>query len=169
MAKDAEHWEAVEEAAELLLEGERQKALSELRRVLKDDPRNPYGYFYLATALYEIDRLEASRDAFRAAATLSPDYVGAHVGLSHVLRQLGEHREALEVAEAARKRFADDGDLMYALALALAALGERAKATKMLKRYLRTNPELEVQLEVRGTIDALAQGLEGDPFELAPR
>jgi tetratricopeptide (TPR) repeat protein len=167
MGRDAEHWTAVEEAAELLIEGEAAKAITLLRDVLAGDPKNPYGFFYLATALYEIERFDAARDAYRAAVTLAPDYVGARVGLSHTHRQLHAYVEAVEAAEQALKRVPDDGEALYAAGLACASLGDRSKATKFLKKFLKTDPELEVQLEARGLIEMLAQGHEGDPFNLA--
>ena len=138
MDVDADNFAAVEDATELLLEGETQSAIEALREVLRINPKNSYGFFYLATALYELERLDASRDAFRAAATLSPGYLGAWVGLSHVLRQLGEHNEALEAANEALKRAADDGDALYAAAMAHASLGERAKARRLLEKYLNS-------------------------------
>jgi tetratricopeptide (TPR) repeat protein len=166
MGREAERWDAVEEAAELLLEGEPQRALGQLRDVLRDDPENAYGFFYLATALYEIERYDAARDAFRAAVTLSPEYMGARVGLSHTLLRLGDAREALTVAEETLARVADDGDSFYAAGCAAAALGERASARKWFTKFLKSKPELETQLEVQGFIDLLAQGNEGDPLRL---
>ncbi|MCA9625744.1 MAG: tetratricopeptide repeat protein [Myxococcales bacterium] len=167
MDRDAERWAAVEEATELLLEGEPQAALGELRAALDADPQNAYAYQYLGVALFELERFEAARDAYRAAVTLSPDYLAAWVGLSHALRQAGDDREAAAAANAALERFPDDGDALYAAGLAEAACGRRSVARKHLLAFLATKPELEVQLEVRGVLEMLAKGHEGDPFRQA--
>ncbi len=53
-AKDRAHWEAVDEATELLHEERYREALVALRDVAKRDPRNPYAYYFLAVALFEM-------------------------------------------------------------------------------------------------------------------
>ncbi|NUQ77025.1 MAG: tetratricopeptide repeat protein, partial [Polyangiaceae bacterium] len=88
-AGGGDHWDAVEEATELLIEERYVEALIELRRVIKNDPKNPYAFNYLGVALFETGELEAARDAYRAAIRLAPDYLAARVGLSHALRTLG--------------------------------------------------------------------------------
>src|SRR5947209_4148104 len=79
--RDTKHWEAVEEAIELLNEQRAVEAILELRRVIQDDPRNPYAFRFLGTALFDSEELEASRDAYRAAVALAPKYLGARVHL----------------------------------------------------------------------------------------
>src|SRR6185312_1062316 len=93
--RDATAWEAVEEATELLGEGRVPEAMVALRDVIKAQPNNAYAYNYLGVAFFEIKNLEAARDAYRAAVRLAPDYLGARVALSHVLRMAGEPDAAL--------------------------------------------------------------------------
>jgi tetratricopeptide (TPR) repeat protein len=163
--RDTAFWEAVEEATELLQEGRHQDALLHLRDVIKAQPNNHYAYHYLGLAFYELQQMEAARDAYRAAVRLAPSYLGARVALSHVLRQLGDARAALSEAQEALKRFPSDGDAMHASALANAALGHRKVAKKQLEGYLGTNPEYEVQQEVRQILEMLGLGDEGDPVD----
>ena len=67
MDRDAAHWEAVEEAAELMHEERFHEALARARdAVLKADPTNSYAFFFLGQALYEVGELEPARDAYRA-------------------------------------------------------------------------------------------------------
>ncbi len=166
MPTDAEHWEAVEEATELLVEGSFQAGLEALRDVLKKDPRNPYAYHFLGTALFELRKLEPARDAYRAALRLSPSYLAARVALSHVLRLLGDLDGALEQAEQAVRRFPGDGAAQHAAGLALAAKGQRRAARQHLERFLGTNPELEAQLEVRSILEMLGLGDDDEPLEV---
>jgi tetratricopeptide (TPR) repeat protein len=164
---DQQCWEAVEEATELLIEGEFTRALECLRAVIQSNARNHYAYFHLASTLFELKRFEPARDAYRAAVMLSPTYLGARVGLSHTLRLLGDFDGARAEAEQALRQFPDDGDALYAAALALAASGDRRSAIPMFQRFLETGPELEAQLEVRGIIEMLTGAPEDGPFELA--
>jgi tetratricopeptide (TPR) repeat protein len=157
MSDDERRWAAVEEATELLMEGEHARALEELRGVLERDPNNAYAYHYLGVAFYELGKLDAARDAYRAAVTLAPNYLAARVALSNTLRQLSEHGEALSEAIEALGRFPDDGDALHAAGLAHAARGDKRKAIQYLERFLATEPELEAALEVRGLIDLLAK------------
>lgn len=163
---DARKWEAVEEATELMAEERYIEALIVLRRVIKADPHNAYAFFFLGTALYETGEHEAARDAYRAAVRESPNYLGARVALSHVLRQLGDADGALSQANEALRRFPGDGEAMHAAGLAYAAKGNRKAARKHLEGFLTTNPELESQLEVKQILEMLGLGDDNEPLEL---
>ncbi|AKT39365.1 uncharacterized protein CMC5_035120 [Chondromyces crocatus] len=164
-SKDAAHWEAVEEATELLQERKYHEALSTLRDVIQRDAANAYAYFFVGQAMWELEQLEPARDAYRAAVQLAPDYLGARVSLSHALRRLGDHQAAVGQAQEARRRFPDDPDALYALGMAHAALGQRFLARKHLQGYLATNPEVEAKQEVQQILETLGIGGEGEPIE----
>jgi Flp pilus assembly protein TadD len=165
-SKDTAYWEAVEEATELLQEGQVPMAMLSLRDVIKAQPNNPYAYNYLGVAFFEIKNLEGARDAYRAAVRLAPSYLGARLSLSHVLRQLGDADGALREAREILKRFPKDGEAMHAAGLALAAKGQRKEAKAKLEGFLASGPELEAQLEVRQVLQMLGLGDEGDPLDV---
>ena len=81
---DAEHWAQVEDAVETLHEQQPFEAIVALRKVLKEHPRNPYAYHWLGVCLFETGELEAARDAYKAALSISPTFLGARIHLSHV-------------------------------------------------------------------------------------
>src|SRR5262245_40806969 len=164
-ARDRKHWEAVEEAIELIREQRWPDALLALREVIKAEPANPYAYHHLGTALYETAQLEPARDAYKAAIRLAPDYLGARVSLSHVLRALGDAQGALAQAKEALRRFPKDGEEMYAAGLANAAKGNRKAARQELEGFLGQNPEREAANEVRQVLDMRGPGEEGEPVE----
>jgi tetratricopeptide (TPR) repeat protein len=164
-AADAAHWEAVEEAAELLQEQRFQEALVALRDVIKASPSNPYAYNLLGHALYELAQIEPARDAYRAAVRLSPDFLGARVALSNVLRRLGDTEGAIAQAKEALRRFPKDGEAMHAMGLAYAARGNRALARKHLQGFLDSSPELEAAMEVRQVLEMLGIGHEDEPIQ----
>jgi Flp pilus assembly protein TadD len=149
---DAKHWEAVEEAAELLHEERFQEALYALRDVVAEDPRNPYAYQFLGIALFETGQIEAARDAYRAAVKLAPTYLGARVSLSHVLRMLGDLRGAIAEAEHALERSPADNDALHAAGLAHAARGDAKAARPYFEAFLAGNPEFEAATEVRAIL-----------------
>jgi tetratricopeptide (TPR) repeat protein len=163
-ARDAAHWDAVEEAAELLQEERYPDALVALREVLRADPRNPYAYHYLGVAFFETAQREAARDAYRAALRLSPSYLGARIGLSHTLRILGDIEGALREAKEAQRRFPKDADAMHAAGLAHAARGDREAARRNLQGFLASSPEFEAATEVRAVLEML--GLGDGPVEI---
>ena len=165
MARDERHWDAVEEATELLVEGRFEDGLRALRNIVRRDPSNPYAYHLIGTALFELKQLEPARDAYRAALRLAPDYLAAHVALSHVLRLLGDVDGALEQANEALDRFPKDGAALHAAGLAHAAKGQRRHARERFEGYLATKPELEAELEVRSILKMLGLGPDDDPVE----
>lgn len=146
---DARFWGEVEEAAELVHDDQPLAALVELRKVVATSPKNPYAYHWMGVALYEAGQLEPARDAYRAALTLSPQYLGARIHLSHTLRQLGDARGAVQEAEAARRQAPEDPEVWHALGLSLLARGDKDGARRWLMAFLDSTPELEVSLEVR--------------------
>jgi Flp pilus assembly protein TadD len=162
---DAKHWAEVEEASELLHDGQLVDALSALRDVVKASPKNPYAFQLLGIALFEAGELEAARDAYRAALTLAPQYLGARVHLSHVLRMLKDVRGAILQAEEARRQAPQDPEVWHALGMAHAQRGDRESARKYLEAYLGSNPELEVAAEVRGVLAQMGPRKESDDDE----
>jgi Flp pilus assembly protein TadD len=164
--RDHQHWEAVEEASELLVEERFEDALRELKKTIEADPNNPYAYQLLGTTLWELEQIEPARDAFKAAVLVAPEFLAARVGLSHALRKLGDLGEAEREARVALARFPGDGEALHALGMVQAARGDRRGAKQSLEAYLATKPELESTIEVRSVLEMLDLGDEGDPLEL---
>lgn len=148
-------WEAIEEAVELLHEEAFHPALTVLHEALKADPKNYYAYHFLGVALYEMKELEGSRDAFRACVKLAPQYLGASIALANVLRELGDPKAALQEALRAQSISNEDGDVLHAVGMAYAALGERVLARRYLNAFMTKKPEFEVGVEVQGILDAM--------------
>lgn len=157
-ARDRAHWEAVDDATELLREGAYEEALTQLRDVIKADPHNPYAYYFSGVGLWELSQLEPARDAFRAAVAISPGYVGARASLAAVLHRLGDHAAAVREGESALRVAPESPDALYAVGQAYLALGDRDAAAHYLERFVRTKPEYEVGVEVAETLELLRQG-----------
>lgn len=157
MKKDdsGDRWDAAQEGAELLREGEVDRAIDELERVVADDPSNEYGFFFLGSAHFEKQRFEKAMKAYLRALEIAPDYLGALVHLGHTLRMLGKYGEAMRVAREALERSSDDPDALYLLAMVHYARGEKAAAVKYLELFLATRPELEAANEAEGLLRML--------------
>jgi Tfp pilus assembly protein PilF len=149
---DKAYWDAVEEATELLHEERFREALVLLRDVAARTPKNPYAYYFMGIGLFEIGELEAARDAYRACLKVAPDHLGARVALSHVLRQLGDAKEAIKEGAQALSQAPGDGEALHAVGLAYLERGDDAAARKYLEAFLGTKPELEVAVEVRAIL-----------------
>lgn len=161
MDRDAAHWEAVEEAVELLHEERFREALEVLREVLKADPTNAYAFFFTGQGLYEAGEMEPARDAYRACLAQAPAHLGARIALTHVERKLGRHREAIKEGMIAVEQAPTDGDALYAVGLAYAARGDDAAARRYLEAYLRAKPELETRMEVEAILAAMGNDNRG--------
>jgi Tfp pilus assembly protein PilF len=163
--RDAGHWAAVEEATELLHEERFREAMVELRNVLKDDPKNPYAFYFLGIAFFEVGELQPARDAYAACVKLAPSHLGARVALCHVLRLLGDIRGAIREGLAALSQAPADPDALHAVGLAYHARGDEAAARKYLDAFLATNPEFEVAVETRALLKSMAGGAEDEEAE----
>lgn len=157
-AADAAHWTAVEEATELLHEERYREALVVLRAVLQKDPANPYAYYFLGVAFFEVGEIEAARDAYAASLKLAPEHLGARVAMSHILRMLGDVRGAIREGLEALSRAPGDPDALHAIGLGYHARGDDTAARKYLEAFLATHPEFEVEVETRALLGTLEGG-----------
>lgn len=157
--RDAAHWDAVEEATELLQEERYREGLLALRDVLRADATNPYAFYYLGIALYETGELDAARDAYRAALRFAPKHLGARIALTHVLRMLGDQKEALREGIHALQQAPGDSEVLHAIGLVYLARGDKAAARKYLEAFLGANPEFETSVEVRELLAGLDLGV----------
>ena len=151
--QDAAHWAAVEEATELLHEERFREAMVELGGVLKEDPRNPYAYYFLGIALLRGRRARAGARRVR----------GVRQARARAPRRARRalprpaHRSATCAGPSARawrrSRCAPaDPDALHAVGLAYHARGDDAAARKYLEAFLATNPEFEVAVETRALL-----------------
>ncbi len=160
--KDHAQWDAVEEAIELMHEERFREALVALRDVLRADAKNAYAYFFLGQALFECGEIAPSRDAYRACLLVAPEHLGARVALCHVLRQLGELKEAITDGSRALEQAPGDGEVLYALGMAYLARGDDVPARRHLEAFLAARPEFEVATEVQGILASLQESRSSD-------
>jgi len=152
---NGDRWEAAQEGAELLREGDVAGAVKELEALVLREPKNEYAFFFLGAAHFEAGRFDKAMKAYLFASGLQPSYLGALAGLGHPLRMLGKHDEALRVSRQILLKDKQDPEGLYLAGLAHYARGEAAAAAQYLERYLATKPELESTNEAVGLLEVL--------------
>lgn len=159
-------WDAVNEAVEMMREGDHDGALRELGAAIDRDPTNAYAHFFVGAVHYEREDFEPARRAYEEALKHAPDYLGAIVGLGHALRNLGRLDEALRTGERALQASEEhnDPDAHFLLALVHAARNEPARAIPHIEAFIASRPEVEARYEA----EALLQTLQGKARPLEP-
>lgn len=145
-----------EEGKELLLEGEVDAAIAYLMELTAKSPQNPYAFQFLGDAFFYKSEHDKALKAYVSALSLSPRYLGAMLGAGHSLRLLGKLHEAVRMGKQILLAESSDGDAFYLLGLCHFSMGEHARAKEYFIKLLGTNPELEVDMEVRGLLDIIA-------------
>jgi tetratricopeptide (TPR) repeat protein len=154
-----EHWDLAQEGAELVGEGEYERAIGVLAELIVDQPENEYGYYYLGCAHYELEQFDKALKCYVRALELVPTYLGAMVHAGHTLRMLGRYNEAIRMAHEVLARAPGDADALYLIGASSFARGDNAQAKDYLERFLHTNPELEVATEVEGMLQLIRNKL----------
>jgi len=149
-------WEAAQEGAELLAEGQHDAAISELLALLERQPRNEYAYFFLGSAYYEKEKYPQAMRAYVEALAIAPQYLGAMAHLGHTLRMLGRYSEAIRMGQQILAREANDSDALYLIGVSHFTQGNDAAARQYLERFIDSNPEVEAMQEAVGMLETLA-------------
>lgn len=157
--ESGERWDAAQEGAELLREGEVDAAIAELERVVTEDPANEYAFFFLGSAHFEKGRFDKATKAYLEALRIAPGYTGALVSLGHALRMSNRLTEALKVGHQILGRDPGDAEGLHLMGLTHYARGEAAAAKRYLERFLDAKPEVEAAQEARGLLQILHKHL----------
>lgn len=162
-----DHWDAAQEGAERIAEGDAEGAVQVLEQLALDQPDNEYAFFFLGAAHFELGDFARSLAAYVEALKLAPEYVGAMIHAGHALRMLGRHDQAIRMAKQvlARKDYEHDPDALFLMGTSYFARGDTAAAMKYLQQFLETGPELEVATEAEGML----QILRGEVVEALPQ
>ncbi len=149
------HWDAVEDAVELLHDERVDEALPLLRAALERDPGNVYAHFHLGTALASQGKHGPALAALTEAERREPSYLGAVVARGWCLHELGRFAEAVAAGERALALRADDPDALHLMAQSYAELGRPREAGACLERYLKSNLTVEARFEAEALLKAL--------------
>lgn len=148
-------WEAAQEGAELVREGEFAAAIEWLTALTQRDPKNEYAHFFLGCAYYEQEQYAKALRPYVTAVQLAPRYIGALTHLGHTLRMLRRYDEAIRLGHEILRIEKDDPDALYLIGTSHFAAGNADAAKQFLDRFLLTRAEPEVALEVEGMLQVL--------------
>ena len=149
---DADKWEQVEEGVETLQEGDLAAALVELQRATTTFPDNEYAHYFLGNVYFEQGDHARALKCYVRALELVPDYLGAMIGAGQSLRLLGDHTRALRMGKQVLRVRRDDPDALFLVGATFFQRAEYDQARPFLERFLETNPEIEVALEIEGML-----------------
>jgi tetratricopeptide (TPR) repeat protein len=153
--EDDEGWEAAQDGAELIAEGNAEEAVRVLSQLVQDQPRNEHAWYFLGAAHYELTRYEQALAAYVKALEVKPQFIGAMINAGHSLRMLGRHEQAIRMGREVLKRDKNDGDALFLLGATHFARDDGAAAKDYLERFLETRPEAEVATEAYGMLQVL--------------
>lgn len=148
-------WEAAQEGAELVREGQYAEAVATLTELAERQPTNEYAHFFLGCAYFEQEQYAKALRPYLTAVQLAPRYVGALVHLGHTLRMLRRYEEAIRLGHEILRIEKDDPDALYLIGTSHFAAGNADAARTFLERFLTTRAEPEVVLEVEGMLQVL--------------
>lgn len=157
-------WEAAQEGAELVREGQYDEAIAWLTALTEREPRNEYAHFFLGCAYYEQEQYAKALRPYLTAVQIAPRYIGALTHLGHTLRMLRRYDEAVRLGQEILGLAKDDPDALFLIGSSHFAAGNVEAAKQYLERFLKTRAEPEVALEVEGML----QVLRGDIVESDP-
>ncbi|MBC7173947.1 MAG: tetratricopeptide repeat protein, partial [Polyangiaceae bacterium] len=106
------HWEAVEEAVELLGTDELDAAIVELNRIAAGNPENEYAFYFLGNAYFEQKDYPKALAAYVRALEIVPRYAGAMIGAGQTLRMMGQFERAMRMGQEVLRFRKDDADAL---------------------------------------------------------
>jgi tetratricopeptide (TPR) repeat protein len=138
--------------------GQAVRAARHIQRALRSDPGNSQSHYNLGIAYKDQERLREASRSFAEAARLDPQNIDYQASLGNALRLSGQHTEAVQVLEKARRKVSGSESIRTNLALAQndlgAALIRKGEAAQAIRHFLRT-----VELEPRHAAAHLNLGL----------
>ena len=155
MASDDEAWDAAQAGADLIADGEPERAVQALQRLIQLEPRNEHAYFFLGAAHYELGDYAKALSAYVTALSLVPNYLGAMINAGHTLRLLGRYDQAIRMGQQVLARHKDDPDALFLLGASHFARGDNASAANYLRSFLNTGPEVEAATEAHGMLQII--------------
>lgn len=160
-----------------VLKDENAKAKELFQRAKEIAPSHPAACLWLALMAEEAgDFAEASKQV-RDSAALTED-AALNLRLSYYLTQDGKLKEAVDVLDAAQKRWPENEEVAYFLGLGLDDLKQPARAAEMMVKVLKLNPghrdalfqlgALREKLgDLKGSEEAFRELLKGHPSDAA--
>ena len=133
-----------------------------VKKMMKDNPANVWGYFYLGSVYLGLDSLLQAETAFRKAYEINPDFFFNTYRLAHTYRLIGRYDEAIDILKKVRESNQDETSAMYDLGINYQSMGNKKEAMKYysdyrkiaLEDWLKTYPNMPETYLAIGTVAA---------------
>ena len=140
----AERYNRYLQKGQRLLDGnEPTKAILEFRNAIREQPKSPEGYFWIAQALLRTNQIKQAIGALNRAIEIKPGYAAAQLKLAELMIR-SRDEDLLRDAEARIQRILvtdpDHEDALFTLAASQAQAGRVEDAEKYLKEALKKSP-----------------------------
>lgn len=136
---------------------EYQKSLPYLIKAIDVNQRSYAGFYGLAYAAYQLNRLPEASEAARAATVLQPTSVNAQLLYGTILRIDGSYEKAEKVLLQAKtlSKSSPIAEINWQLALLYNKLNRNKEAADELEAYLKVRPDAENKKEIKDLIAKL--------------
>jgi cytochrome c-type biogenesis protein CcmH/NrfG len=141
LAEDSAGAHALRGQALLLLKGKRDEGISELRRAVELDGKDPRVLLALGEALHKVGKAEDAQVTLRSAVKADPDNPRGYVLLAAALREMKEYDEAKEFLKRAMDLAPASGAPYFELGIIHNQLTEQADAEQALAKAVELEPE----------------------------
>jgi Flp pilus assembly protein TadD len=134
----------VEEGMKAIQAKDFEKAKQVLTEAEAEAPKDPQAAFYLGVALENLGDAKGAREKYQKALSLDPKLSEASVNLSAILLDSGDEADAkaaLDIVEAGLKSAPAHPGLLMNHALALEAVGDKARAVKAYAAAVKAQPD----------------------------
>ena len=133
-----------------------------VKKMMKDNPANVWGYFYLGSAYLGLDSLLQAETAFRKAYEINPDFFLNTYRLAHTYRLIGRYDEAIDILKKVRESNQEETSALYDLGINYQSMGNKKEAMKYysdyrkiaLEDWLKTYPNMPETYFAIGTVAA---------------
>jgi arylsulfatase A-like enzyme/Tfp pilus assembly protein PilF len=133
-------------------------AFTDVQRITREDPDNPFAFGTLAAMAYRYGSLVVAAQAFARALELDPDRPGIRQNYGKLLRELGRFQESeRELRIALAQATEDDSRTRVSLAETLLDLKNTGEAEKLVSEALAHEPKDPEALGARGRV-LIAEG-----------
>ncbi|CEJ45830.1 Adenylate cyclase (Uncharacterized p rotein) [Umezakia ovalisporum] len=133
---EQERWQLMQQAKNLLNQGDLTGAEENLRKLIKKFPRYAFGHFELGNVLFQQDKLEDAINAYGEAIRLNANHALAYNGIGLVYASQGRWTEAITAYQKALDINPNYGDALANSALAFLQNNQQSEGIASLRKAL---------------------------------
>lgn len=146
------HWQQLQEAKKLQVEGKHDEARQTVKQILREDPDDVNALTSMAGICLALDVFNDAEAFLRKAVELAPDFAVAWSALSVSLKEQGHFEEAVEALEKAMSLEPENAEWYSSLGNLLLAWGKEERALVAFDKALSIRPDSASALLSKGHV-----------------